>query len=323
MLTMKYLNMLKVNLFFILILTASVVSAQQEGQVTQFMFTKLLYNPAYAGNVSSPQLLGMYRQQWIGLDGAPTMQLLSYNQSSLDGRVGFGATVSRFSVGISQFLSVDPAYAYRIQLPRGELSMGLQMSIRQFSQNWTDSRIKPTEPNDPALQNLNINKLLLNVGAGVYYNAQNWFAGISVPRMVRTNIDFANDSSRFSTAVLHGNAMAGYQFGDPEGVVIMPQFIVKYAENSPVNADINLSFLFNNTFFSGVTYRTGNGVSARGGESAGFFAGVQATKNIMVCLSYDLGITALRNYNNGTIEAVVRWSFRPPDDYTVIHTPLR
>lgn len=321
---MKYLNMLKVNFFFILILSASIVSAQQEGQVTQFMFNKLVYNPAYAGSVASPQLTGMYRQQWIGLDGAPTTQSLSYNQASLDGRVGFGGTVSRFAVGISQFISVDPTYAYRIVTGRGELAIGAQMSIRQFSQNWTDSRIRPTQSFDPALQNTDINKLVFDFGAGVYYNAQNWYAGFALPRLAQPNIDFANDSSSvFSKAVLHGNAMAGYQFGDPEGVMIMPQFIVKYAKNAPISADINLSFLFNSKFFTGVTYRTGNGVSARGGESAGFFAGVQATKNAMLCLSYDLGITALRGYNNGTIEAVLRWSFRPPDDAAIKDNPLR
>lgn len=315
--------------YFFLILAAfcstTVLFAQQEGQVTQFMFNKLLYNPGYAGSVPSPQLSFMYRRQWLGLDGAPTGQYLSYNQSALEQKVGFGGTISNFSVGISRFTTIEPVYAYRIHLERGELAIGAQMSIRQFSQDWTDPRLRGTQPlyTDPAVQNTNISKLVFDFGAGVYYNAQNWYAGIALPRLARPNIDFANDSSNiFTRAVMHGNAMFGYQFGSYEGVMIMPQAIVKYAQNAPVNADVNLSFLFKNLFFTGITYRTGNGVSARGGESAGFFAGVQATKNLMLCLSYDLGITPLRQYNNGTFEAVVRWAFRPPDDGTIT-SPLR
>ena len=62
------------------ILFAGIVSAQQEPQYTQFIFNKLTYNPGYAGSFVSPTLTAIYRNQWLGIDGSPKTQILTYNQ---------------------------------------------------------------------------------------------------------------------------------------------------------------------------------------------------------------------------------------------------
>ena len=35
-------------------------------------------------------------------------------------------------------------------------------------------------------------------------------------------------------------------------------------------------------------------------------------------LSYDMGLTRLRKFNNGSIEATVRWWFNPPEGDVII-----
>ena len=66
MITMKKL------LFLLCILAASMqVQAQQDHQYTQFMYNKLLINPGYAGARGVPSVTGIYRNQWLGFDGAP------------------------------------------------------------------------------------------------------------------------------------------------------------------------------------------------------------------------------------------------------------
>jgi type IX secretion system PorP/SprF family membrane protein len=147
------------------------LAAQQEQMFTQFMFNKLAYNPAYAGSFVSPTLTAIYRNQWMGLDGSPKAMSLSYNQATINGRVGVGGNITRQSIGINTNLTIEGVYAYRIQLKRGTLAAGLQLSLRNIRQNWGDSRIVPIDMNDPTIPVDAKSKLLPNVGAGVYYNA--------------------------------------------------------------------------------------------------------------------------------------------------------
>ena len=79
--------------------TALLTFAQQERQNTQFMQYKLGYNPAYAGSQATPCLTAIYRQQWIGLDGAPETQILSFNMPILNQRIGIGANLERNAIG--------------------------------------------------------------------------------------------------------------------------------------------------------------------------------------------------------------------------------
>ena len=77
------------------------------------------------------------------------------------------------------------------------------------------------------------------------------------------------------------------------------------------DADLNVSVLLKDKFYGGLTYRTGgdtNGV----GESVDVLLGMQATENLFFCLSYDIGLTRLRKYNSGSVEATLRWWFNPP-----------
>ena len=45
---------------------------QKEPQYTQYMYNIGSFNPAYVGTVESPEIIGLYRSQWMDIDGAPT-----------------------------------------------------------------------------------------------------------------------------------------------------------------------------------------------------------------------------------------------------------
>ncbi len=292
-------------------------SAQQELQYTQFMFNKMAYNPGYAGSFESPTLVAVYRQQWLGFDGAPNVQALSYNQPLLNNRVGVGANLVRASLGITRMLTLDVAYCYRIPLRRGYLGIGLQASLRHLYQDWTDERLHTSRPDDPAVPLEPKSKLVPNFGAGLFYNGPNWYAGLAAPRLVSNNIDFAENGGILSRESQHLNAMAGVNFPISEDFELSPQVLVKYVSNAPVDADINVSVMLKRKFYGGLTYRTG-GETNGAGESIDALLGMQVTENLFFCLSYDIGLTQLRKYNNGSIEATLRWYFNPPEGGEIV-----
>lgn len=290
-------------------------TAQQEQMYTQFMFNKLAYNPAYAGSFVSPTLTAIYRNQWMGLDGAPKALALSYTQPLLNNRVGIGGNIARQSIGINTNLTIDIAYAYRIQLKRGTLAVGLQASMRNIRQNWGDSRIVAIDQNDPGIPTDPKSKFVPNFGTGVYYNAytERWYAGIALPRIVSNSIDFSEFGDVLSREVQHINAMGGIKLDATDELEVTPQVLLRYAIGAPFDAELNVSALLRKKFYGGLTYRVG-GDTNFAGESIDAALGFQAIDKLFFCFSYDIGLTRLRRHNNGSIEATIRWWFSPPDD---------
>lgn len=295
---------------------------QQEQMYTQFMMYKSALNPAANGNFESPSLVLANRNQWINIEGAPNTQFLSYSMPILANRVGLGGNLIRNTIGITRTLTLELAYAYRIPLKRGVFCIGVQPSVRQFYQNWGDDRLHATNPipTDGAIPTTAQSKIIPNFGFGVFYSGrkrgrERWFAGISAPRMVRNNIDFADGGVILSQEEQHFNAMAGYNFDVGENIICTPQILLKYVRNSPVDADINLMMSIQEKFFGGFTYRAG-GDTNKAGESVDLLAGIQATKNLFVGMSYDIGLTRLRKLSYNSIEVSARWWFNPPEGST-------
>jgi len=302
---------------------STAATAQQEPQYTQFMFNKLAYNPGYAGSFVSPTFTAIYRNQWMGIDGAPNTQLLSYNQPLLNERLGVGANLSRSSIGINRTFTVDLVYCYRIPMRRGHLGIGLQPSVRNFWQNWSDDRLYSSTPagTDVAIPVGTRTKWIVNFGFGAYYSnsEKNWYVGAAVPRFLKNNIDFSEFGMDITREERHFNAMGGFTLVANDDLEFMPQLLLKFAPNAPFDAELNVMAGLRKKLYGGLTYRAGGDTGY--GESLDVLAGVQATKNLFLCLSYDIGLTRLRKFSNGSIEATVRWWLNPPEG-TIIDSGL-
>lgn len=292
------------------------VRAQQELQHTQFMLNKLGYNPAYVAASNGPELALLHRSQWLGLEGAPNGQAIAYAHPLLNERVGLGGGFSRTNVGITTNLTFNAAYCYRFEIYQGHLGLGVQASLRNVRQNWADARLQATQPisSDAAIPTDPQSKLAPNFGFGAYYNDRRFYVGLSVPRLVQNNIDFAETGATLSREARQFYLMGGMSFELGESVVCVPQALLKYVANTPFDADINCNFQFNRRLLLGLTYRTGGGKTSTAGESLDLLAGVYASQKLFLGLSYDIGLTQLRQFNNGSVEAAVRFLFNPDDE---------
>ncbi len=52
-------------------MAGSCLYAQQDALFSQYMFNKLVINPAYTGTRDALSIALVGRQQWVGMDGAP------------------------------------------------------------------------------------------------------------------------------------------------------------------------------------------------------------------------------------------------------------
>lgn len=286
--------------------------AQQEAHYTQFMYNKLALNPAYAGSLEAICATGIVRSQWLGLEGAPKSQVFNIDAALYDNRVGVGLNVARSSIGISTNYNADFSYAYRVPLGKGKIGVGLQGSVRSFNANYNDERLIATQGMnlDSSIPTGMQNKLTPNFGAGVYYKEDKLYVGFSIPRLLENNIDFSEDATIISESVRHFYLMGGYVFDVNDKVQLQPQALVKYAENTPLDLDLNLSAIFLNKYMLGATYRIGGSSVGLPAESIDILFSTQINEHLLFGIAYDVTVSEIRDYSSGSIEAMVRYCFR-------------
>ncbi|MCB0706024.1 MAG: type IX secretion system membrane protein PorP/SprF [Saprospiraceae bacterium] len=284
-------------------------SAQQQAQYTQFMYYKLGYNPGYAGSSESPCISAIVRSQWIGLEGAPQTQIVTYAMPLVNQRVGIGGILHRETVGITESITFNGIYSYRFRLGRGYVGLGLQGSIRSFRMDFMDDRLVSTQPLaiDQSIPGGTQQKFIFNAGAGVYYSGEQYYVGFSVPRIIDNNIDFGNSTLEVSRELRHFYFMGGVSIPLSDNTSLQPQILIKYVDNSPFDADFNVTLNIINKYMAGLTYRLGGSSTTGFGESLDIMLAAQISRNLLFGVSYDITLSDLKDYNTGSIEALLRF----------------
>ncbi|MCP1995128.1 type IX secretion system membrane protein PorP/SprF [Flavobacterium sp. HSC-61S13] len=269
-----------VILFFMLFFFLIEVQAQQAPHYTQYMYNMSVLNPAYAGSKESLSLGLLYRKQWVGLDGAPQTGTL-FGHTRVGKKVGLGLSVITDKIGPVTENNIYGDFSYTLDLgQKHKLALGLKAGatlhdIRLFSDIGSTGYI---DDNDPAFAE-DTSKTLFNMGTGAFYYTDNYYVGLSVPNMLKGRfLDY--DGKQFGSQVLHVFLTGGYVFELPRtDLKLKPHFMVKYAKDAPVSADVSVNLMYLNKFEIGGTYRT---VDAIGG-----MVNYKITPNLRVGYAYD------------------------------------
>lgn len=300
-------HILKIFTLFAFGLVPFFAAAQQQPQNTQFMYYKLGYNPGFAGSQEMPCITGIFRQQWVGLEGAPNIQAITFNMPMMNQRVGVGANLYRHTVGITSMTNLDLAYAYRVRLGYGMLGIGVQGSIRSFSQDFNESFAIQDKTLDDKIPDNNVSKTLLNFGTGLYYNSDRFYIGISAPRLLKNDIDFGGSDATVSREVQHFYLMAGATIELNDKLKLQPQTLIKYVNNVPIDADINANLIINDLYIAGLTYRYGGDKLDGYGDSVDLLVAAQVAPRLMFGLSFDFTLSEVNEYTTGSIEGSLHY----------------
>ncbi|MEZ0182837.1 MULTISPECIES: type IX secretion system membrane protein PorP/SprF [Flavobacterium] len=288
--------MKKLSLIFIFF---SIVGfAQQDAQYTQYMYNTINVNPAYAGSRGVMSVFGLYRTQWIGLDGAPKTSSFSLNTPINNSDIGIGISLVNDKIGPTNenTLSTDISYS----IPTSEtfkLSFGIKATANLF--NLDINKLNPEDQGDPQFQDLN-NKFSPNIGAGVYWHSDKAYVGFSIPNFIETNRYDDNDVAIFKDKINY-YLMAGYVFDLNYYLKFKPAVLTKMVQGAPLQVDLSGNFMFNEKFVVGLAYRWSASLSA--------MAGFQVSEGMYIGYAYDRETTKLNNYNSGSHEIFLRFEF--------------
>jgi len=158
------------KLFFLIIICASISCyAQQDAQYTQYMYNTININPAYAGSRGALSIFGLYRTQWVGLDGAPETSAFSINTPINNSRLGVGLSLVNDKIGPTNDTDISADISYTVQTSADfKLSFGIKATGNLF--NLDINKLNPSQQGDPQFQDLD-NKFSPNIGAGIYWHS--------------------------------------------------------------------------------------------------------------------------------------------------------
>lgn len=280
------------------------VKAQQDPNYTQYMLNTMVINPAYVGSRGVVSVGGLYRSQWMGLEGAPKTQTLNV-ETPVGENMGLGFSIVNDNIGDGtvQETYFDVAFSYTIKVnDESNLAFGINAGGDLLNIDFTNLINYGIEPN---LTNID-NKFSPNFGVGAYYYTEKFYAGISVPSLLETeHFENSDDSSSSFLANERMNFYftSGYIFELDRKTKLRPSILVKAVSGAPVQVDLSANFLFNEKFTAGAAYRFGSSLSA--------LFGFQITEKLMLGLAYDVATTQLGSttFNDGSFEVFLRFDF--------------
>lgn len=286
-------------------------NAQQDPQYTQYMYNTQVVNPAYAGSRDALSFGLLLRTQWVGFEGAPKTGTFTVNSpiGAME-NMGLGLSIVHEEIGPATESNINVDYSYSINTSaNAELSFGLKAGIDVLDVDFTKLNI--LDDFDPGFQENIDHKLQPQIGAGVYYNTEKFYAGLSIPNFLTTkHFDESSlDNADVEVAPaerLHYFLIAGYVFDLSESVKFKPATLVKVVSGSPLQWDVSANFLLYDKLTLGAAYRWSAAMSA--------MVGFQATDGIFIGFGYDYQTTDIEQYSDGSYELMLRFEiFKKPE----------
>ena len=307
-----------------LVLTLAVgqALAQQRAQYTQYVLNNYLANPAVAGIETYTDLRTGYRNQWLGVEGAPTTlnitihgSLGNYSSSSnrnlRPSRNGFarknkykkarphhglGGLLQRDQAGLLKVSTVNGSYAYHLPLSGYfTLSSGISAGISQYSVDLAAAR--PINSYDPYLSGTRLSNTKLDLGLGLWLYSPDFYIGLSGAQLVRSKADVSNGDAPSLSLLPHFYATTGMRLQTSRDLMLIPSVMVKKTALASPAIDLNFRALYNQRVWGGISYRLKDAWAA--------MAGVNINHLIDVGYSYDVPTSAMNQISVGSHEIIL------------------
>jgi len=290
-----------IQVVFLVFGCVATVQGQQNPLFSHYMFNGLYVNPAYAGSKDFVSTTLIARKQWTGFEGAPSTQIASLHAPLNNKRIGLGAVISNDKIGITNQTDFYGSYSYHIPMENGKLAFGISAGFTYFKSKFSELTV--WEADDPVYETNSLSNLLPDFGAGVYYYSRKFYAGLSVPQILSYDPEqiFHVEVEKVHRLSRHYYFTSGVILSNGGELKFRPSFMVKYAQNAPVQYDLNLNVLISDIIWIGGSYRSADAVV--------LLLEYQVNKKMRVGYSYDMTLSEIRRYSSGSHEIIIGYDF--------------
>ena len=292
--------MKKIVLSIIAMLFLSIAGfSQQLPLYSQYMFNRLLLNPGVTGSAENIEIRVTARQQWVGIEKAPSTQIISGHLRLKNQTMGVGGVIFADRFGQESRIGVQGNYSYILPIfnRRAHLAFGLSFQVFQYQMDY--SNFTSFDSDDPVLMFNKESAWIPESDFGLYLYGENYFAGISANQMIELPVNFGGESIEMNSLVRHYHLLGGYKFKISEDFDLEPSVLLKGTFKTPFQADINLKGIYQDDYWLAFSYRTSGDIITMLGLTY---------KDFVFGFAYDLVTSKLSNYQSGTFELMLGYN---------------
>jgi type IX secretion system PorP/SprF family membrane protein len=282
------------------------LSAQQLHFTSMYLQHNSMYNPAAAGITGTATVGLSYRSMWSSFPGNPKTFIL-YGDANWDNKnAGFAGYIYRDITGPTSRTGLQLAYSYHITSrdQKGKLGLGLELRTLQYAID--KSKLTESLGSDPVLSGSS-SKLKLDAGAGIYYTRGGLSAGLAVSQLIQSKLTFADVTGATTRAKLyrHYNFTANYLWQTGDNIVLIPNVMFRFIENSPSELDLGCKLDYRDKLWWALNWRRNQFWSLQ--------AGFTLVNRLNVGYAYDYYETPISQFNTGSNghEVSLRYNLRP------------
>jgi type IX secretion system PorP/SprF family membrane protein len=297
---------MKKYFFLLAALTTTGFAFGQQLQTSSFYDLQgVVFNPSTAGVQKNAMVGATYRTQWSGISGSPKTATVFGSFALPEQKIGLGGYIYNDQTGPTSRTGIDLAFAKHIPMSKGTLSFGLDAKVQQYRID--AAKLSESLGSDPVLASGDDSKFKFDAGFGASYTSDKFQVGVSVAQLVQSKLDFYEGSNltRSEEARLyrHYYGHASYKWKVDDATTIVPNFLLIYLPNAPLEFQGGIRVEHNNTFWWGAGLRANQSLLAS--------AGVNINKTMKVGYSFELYKTPLSVYDKGSNahELILRYDF--------------
>ena len=303
-----------------LFLIGNLTFGQQLPLFSQYLYNKYLINPAVAGSDGYTSVSLTAREQWVGYSGAPRTFSFSWQtrilkksfmlkQTSVrrdvyrpksDGKVGFGGYIFSDKNGLIQRTGFQASYAYHLWLQNStQLSFGLAFTGYFYKIN--EKEINFEDPNEPWMNNdLRRGIFVPDVSFGAYLLNAKYSFGFSADQLSEASLKIGSSAYQNFTMSRQYYLFGSYDFSSGINTIIQPSFLFKMSEQLKPQADIGVTYIYNQDFWAGLAYRTSGALITNIGVKY---------QNIFFGYAVDFTLQEIQRITYGTHELTIALKF--------------
>lgn len=272
------------------------VSAQFNQNYAHYLLNPALQNPGFIAYNEEPEVAFTWRQQWTGIDGAPSTQWLSYGTRFRDNKNCIGGYIAMDRIGVSQQIKFAPGYAHEFKLnKKWKFALGVNAGFSLISHKWTELNVQ--DNTDEFFNQNAMNQVRPNFSFGARFNSDSFFAGFSLPELFDQNtaeLSIQKESTQIQF-------FSGYKFHFSHELTFTPGLALKTTFNQHFQYDLNLMANYNRLITMGLSYRYQ--------DAMGFLFGMYLNKQFRFAYNYELNNSKLSNYSKGSHELSLMYQF--------------
>ncbi len=278
--------------------------AQQVPLFSQYFYNMFIYNPAFVGSYTRPQLYVLNRNQWTNIPDAPVTRGATFEASLNKDLIGLGGYLMQDNSGAFRNVNGQIDYSYKVKLGDStNLYLGLGAGFNSIGIDF--NKLKKHQENDPLLLGQPANRNNFDGIGGVVFNWKRLDVGMSVPQLFNTAAKFNQSTQEASVlyrSVRHFVGSVDYLFTFKNGMSIKPVYVIKKGGRSmPFQHEIMSIVSYKNTYWGSLAYRTSYGITGA--------VGFKIFDKLTLGYAYDFNTSSIRNYTGQTHELIVGYRF--------------